>query len=236
MLLLNEAESVRHRLELADNARENIHEVEELVRLRKSIEDFSLKLNQLASNAELLRNEGLTLTPISNLPKVVKLVDEIKVKFSEHKSSKTLKQGRRWSALIKQLKTLLQDIYQSQKSDWLVYFNNNYFGGVPPSQKERILLHTPENDKSLQLYKELYERFSRFKSISPNNKEEFDLLRNLSHQLNSIEFKENAPECVREFLAATNTGANLELLTSEVMDWLRDNNLLNSYIVRTRNI
>lgn len=234
--LLNEAESVRHRLERADNARGNIDEVQELERLLKVTEGFSQKLNQLAYNAELLRKEGLTLTPIPTLPKVIKLVNEIKNKFVENKSSQTLKQGRRWSGLTNQLKSLSQDVYQSQKSDWLLYFDNNYFGGVSPAQKEPLLLRTPENNKSIELYKELYDRFNRFKSKPPRNMEEFGQLRDLSYQLSAIEFEEDAPESVRKFLAATNTGAELELLTSEVMDWLRNNNLLNSYVVRTRNI
>jgi hypothetical protein len=90
----------------------------------------------------------------------------------------------------------------------------------------------------LQTYSEIYPRFISYKTKIPIGEQDFKNLKELSDKLSSIEFQvgEDVPESVKIFFDAINlTGASLELLNIEVINWLKENNLLNNYVVRIRN-
>ena len=53
-------------------------------------------------------------------------------------------------------------------------------------------------------------------------------------KISEIKFQENIPENVKKFFEQTNIGASLEYLTEDVMEWLRENDLLSSFVVRAR--
>jgi hypothetical protein len=96
----------------------------------------------------------------------------------------------------------------------------------------------PENRDALALYKGLYNRLSLYRTTVPSTAAELEEAQESSRQLSGIRFVENndVPSAVREFFNATSSGggANLELLTTEVVDWLRSNGMLNHFAVRAR--
>ena len=79
-----------------------------------------------------------------------------------------------------------------------------------------------------------YQSFIKYRQRPPTSAEEFNELRQLSQRLADIKFQEDVPDAVRKFLDALSVGAGLELLTGEVVAWLRDNKLLANYVVRAR--
>jgi hypothetical protein len=71
----------------------------------------------------------------------------------------------------------------------------------------------------------------------PSDKLGFARLKELSDQLKKIEFDEDLSKEVQHFIAAANLGAGLDLLTPTVIEWLKENELDNHYVVvETRKI
>jgi len=162
------------------------------------------------------------------------LVENVAARFSEETNSKTLTKGRRWSLLIRKLEGLVTQVKDMQTKDWSKFFKDNFFGGVSPDQRRAVLPPTPENAKLLEQYSKLFQQYINYRSKIPQDACEFETLRSLSRQLAQIKFQEDVPINVRKFFEATSAGASLDLLTNEVIDWLRKNNLLGSYVVRAR--
>ena len=120
------------------------------------------------------------------------------------------------------------------RQDWQRYFSEHLFAGLPPDQRRIGLAQIPENKVALDKYTRLYEKFARHRSTVPVTQEAIDEVHALSAALGEITFKEDVPKPVEAFVNAINNGASLRLLTAEVLDWLRENELLDSYVVRAR--
>ena len=126
-----------------------------------------------------------------------------------------------------------------QKQDWKDYFSRKLFGGVPPEQRKQTILQAlPENRKAFERYTYLYQRFSQFRNIVPSTAEVLREVHAFSNELASIQFVENdeVPVPVRAFFNAVSSGsgASLDFLTQEVIEWLRINNMVANYVVRAR--
>ena len=105
-----------------------------------------------------------------------------------------------------------------------------------PDKRSRELTQTPENQRLLNAYRSTYTTFIKYKNTFPESNEAFEELRNASETLAQIRFDEDIPNSVKLFFEATNRGgASLELLTDEVVTWLRTKNSLGSYIVSAKN-
>ena len=119
------------------------------------------------------------------------------------------------------------------------HFATRLFAGVPPEQRKQTIVQTlPENKVALDIYTRLYQRFNKYRNAVPASAEEFDAVQDCSDQLEAIHFVEDddVPGVVKAFFNATSSGsgANLDFLTAEVVDWLRTNNMLANYVVRAR--
>src|SRR5690606_19812048 len=111
-------------------------------------------------------------------------------------------------------------------------------GGAPEQRKQTISMTLPENQKAWDRYKRLYTRFAEYRNTFPATANELEGIQAWSKELSEIRFIENAdiPSAVGEFFNATATGggANLDLLTTEVIAWLRNNDMLDNFSVRAR--
>ncbi|MEI8574776.1 hypothetical protein U737_15180 [Methylomonas sp. LW13] len=236
MLMLDRAQSMLNRLNKAREAGVDKEEATTLDGLRKELEQLANPISQLSFNAKLLSNQGVKLSTVSEFNSAVETVRNVSQRFQEAPKSSTLK-GMRWTSLNNKLKTLSTKSSEAQANDWKVFFSSNFFGGLPPNQRSAQLAPTPENKKALERYRTLYQHFNKYRSNIPRNTEEFDDLRKLSDQLAQIEFQEDVPRDVSKFFQAIGTGgASLEMLTPEVIDWLRSNNSLMNYVVRAKQI
>jgi hypothetical protein len=235
MLMPDKAQAALIRLNKVREARDGVDEAKAIDELRIQLVQLASPIKQLASNAQLLSSQGLKLSPVIEVDSAVETVRKVSARFQEEPKSSTLRQGTRWSGLKNKLEALATKMGEVQVSDWKTFFSSNFFGGLPPVQRGAQLAPTPENKKALDLYKELYQNFIKYRSNIPKDAEEFERLRDMSEQLAQIEFQEEVPDDVRMFFQAMGTGgAGLELLTAEVIDWLSSNNSLNNYVVRAK--
>lgn len=73
---------------------------------------------------------------------------------------------------------------------------------LPPAKREATLAKTPENERALKRYRELYQSFIQYRTKPLTNADNFQKLHLLSQQLTAIKFREDVPEDVRKFLEA----------------------------------
>lgn len=235
-----DAKKVRDRLLSAQAATSNVEEAEALSKKKSELRTLVEKISSLADRRGLLRLGGVTLSePPDDLDKVRQSCNLLLTRFSESPKSSTLVDKQRWKNITDAV-TRFQTIEDTlQKQNWKGYFDTKLFGGVPPEQREQtILMSLAENKTALELYKKLYRRLTTYRTTLPSTAEELIEVQDSSEQLSQIRFIENSdvPSSVREFFKATSSGsgANLELLTSEVVEWLRTNGMLNNFAVRAR--
>jgi hypothetical protein len=234
-MLLADAKTAHESLQGATAAYENLAEAQALLDLHGSLGDCAKRLHELVLRADLLSGYGVSLSPGPDIKAIRKTIINLRTRFDQVSTSRTLTQGKHWNGLLAALDGANVALDASQRQDWKNYFATQLFAGLPPAQRRVGLVHTlPENKLAIDQYTRLYEQFIRYKSIVPSTLETLEDVHRCSDALRKISFVEDVPKDVETFINAVPTGASLELLTSEVIDWLRENGLLGSYMVRAR--
>ena len=239
-MISDEAKRVRERLLRAETASTNVEEAEALSQKKTELRSLVDKVKVLAERRGWLNAGGVTLSdPPDDRDKVRQTCRMLFTRFQESPNSSTLVDKQRWKNLTDAV-TRFQTIEETQqKQNWKSYFEAKLFGGVSPEQREQtILISLTENQEALALYKNLYKRLASFRTAIPTTVEELKSVQNISEELSKIVFIENkdVPLAVRDFFKATSSGsgANLDLLTIEVIAWLRSNEMLNNFAVKAR--
>lgn len=236
MAISDKAQATLFRLNKIIEARDGVDEAKALEGLRGQLLQLADPINLCASNAKLLANQGAALSSVIEIGSVIETVRKVLMRFVEIPKSTTLRQGTRWTGLSSKLEALATKVSEVQANDWKTFFDGNFFGGLPPAQREaKLILAIPGNKEAIERYKMLYQSFIKYRTNIPKDAEELKVIRATSEQLSEIKFEnKNIPDDVRKFFEATNTGASLDLLTNEVIEWLRSNNLLSRYVVRAK--
>ena len=234
MALMDKIQTTLTRLRAIREGQDGINEAIALEALRVKLSQLAMPIESLSSDSKLLRDKGVGLTSVSVITASIDSVTKLSLRFAENTKSATLTQGRGWTDMSTKLTVLTSTVEEVRNNDWKNFFEKSFFGGLPPTKREAILAPTPENKAALLQYKELYQKFIQYRSKIPEDAEEFETIGSLSKQLMKIKFQEDVPNDVRKFFEATNTGASLDLLTNEVILWLRNNDLLSRYVVKAK--
>ena len=237
MSLIKRAKELDKRLCNAIESQNGVKEAQRLHQYHTNLLELVEPISQAKSRIDLLANNGINISPLDAYNEI-EIVEGILNSFKSDLKSNTLTQGIRWKNLSDSLSTFTYQLKEFQLQQWQEYFDSHFFGGETPEIKKSMLPSTPFNLSSLQTYSEIYPNFIRYKIRIPIDEQDFKNLKELSDKLSTIEFQvgEDVPESVKIFFDAINlTGASLELLNIEVINWLKENNLLNNYVVRIRN-
>jgi hypothetical protein len=238
-MLLMDTQSVRDRLTRMEQAKTSVEEATALSVKGNDITRWSAKVQKLSERNRLLIKNNVVKSTKLDVSSVLQIIDLSTQRFAESTQSSTLVAGQRWTRLGGALDALSTSLETLQRQDWLTHFANKLFAGVhPDKRKQTIVQSMPENIAALQKYTQLYERFNKYRNALPTKSEEFDEVLLCSEQLAKIKFQENddVPGPVKAFFNATSSGsgANIDLLSVEVVEWLRTNNMLDNYVVRSR--
>jgi hypothetical protein len=143
-----------------------------------------------------------------------------------------------WTRLNNAAESANQRLRDAGREQWRQFVES--LGHIDSSAiLEGRMLKTPSNEVILAKYKEHYAKYQAAVRVelpsSPTARLELTStvasLQELREQL-----KGSAPEAVRVFLKAIeNGGATLELLTTEVFEWIRENDDPNRFVVKPRN-
>ena len=238
-MLLDEARVIRDRLIKMESASTSVEEAAALSAKANELAVLATRVETVSRRNRLLRERGVPLSPKQGADNARQSVNRLNERFAESPKSNTLVDGQRWTRLTAALGEFSKLTETLQKQDWMNYFTSRLFAGVPPEQRKQTILQTlPENRSALDSYTRLYQRFNQYRNAVPSSAEEFDLVHDCSDKLGAIRFVENddVPGAVKAFFNATSSGsgANLDFLTVEVVDWLRTSNMLANYVVRAR--
>jgi hypothetical protein len=238
-MMLDEARVARARLARADEASSSIEEAEALAKKKNELSALAAKVESLANRRAMLRQGGVPLSATPDVEKAKQLCSMVLARFTESPKSATLVDRQRWTKLSEVLLEFNVSEETLQKQDWKEFYRTRLFAGVSPEQrKQTILMTLTENQKEWDRYKRLYTQFAQYRNSVPVTAEDLGFVQACSKELSEIRFVENddVPVAVREFFNATSSGsgASLDLLTTEVIAWLRANNMLNNYAVRAR--
>ncbi len=196
-------------------------------------ERLELLNKALLVDANLLRTEEIAKADAS----VQALALEAKKVLQDGGNVQDLSKDSLWTKLTKaagSANTLLRD---AAKTQWQQFVES--LGHVDtPQVLEGRMLKTPANEVLLGTYKNhylMYQAAVRAElPISSTTRTDLantvGTLQGLSEQLQGT-----APDSVRKFLKAVGSGgADLELLTSEVMEWLRENDTPSRFVIKSR--
>lgn len=235
-MLLTQATAALERLRLAEAARSGLAEAEALAQLHKELQALVRPLLTVCERARMLRAEGVSITAPTELHKPLQTLVNTLARFNEKPASTTLKQGRRWANLLDALDVLKRTCEASLSNDWSNYVASHLFSGQSPEELRGLLAQTPQNAAQLRTYAEIFRKFAPARALIPASAQALAELREYSRQLSEMRFERDVPEDVRAFFeaAATSAGASLNLLTADVVAWLRKNGHLANFVVRAR--
>lgn len=238
-MLLTDATHATERLTHLETVRSGLAEAQKLEDLRQALQPRAQQLQSLIARREMLRAGGVPTSTAPEISAAIDTVSKVANLFQKSGNASVLTQGSRWTNLVSKLDALTSGLDALQRQDWKTYFANNLFGGLAPEQRRTTLNHHhPGNKKAIERYTQLYMQFNRFRNALPLDAQVLQGILATSTELGEIKFEEssNMPPAVLRFLDSTGTsaGANLELVTAEVIDWLRGSGLLGSYIVRAK--
>ena len=238
-MLLNESQTLRSRLTSIEQAKASVDEASSLSAKANEIAIWSAKVQKLADRNRLLRENKVLRSEVLDVKPILQIITLSSQRFAESPQTSTLVGGQRWTRLGISISELSTTVETLQKQDWVRHFTSNLFAGVPPEQRKQTIVQSmPDNVIALRNYANLYQRFNKYRHLVPANSQEFEEVHSCSELLSAIIFQENddVPGSVKAFFNATSSssGANLDFLTQEVVDWLRANNMLANYVVRAR--
>jgi hypothetical protein len=238
-MLLIEATEAAERLTHLDTARSGLGEAQKFEDLRLQLQQRLQHLRDLIARGDMLRAGGVPTSTPPEIGAARDTVGKVATLFQSSRTASVLTQGSRWSNLVAKLDALVSGMDVLQRQDWKTFFANRLFGGLSPAQRRTTINHHhPSNKKAIEQYTQLYAQFDRFRNTLPPSAQVLQQVLAASSELGDIKFEESSdmPAAVLRFLDATgsNVGANLELVTPEVIEWLRVSGLLNSYVVRAK--
>lgn len=229
--------TLRARLIRIDQMSVNVTEAGALEDLRSELSRRSDKLAPALATQALLAKAGI---PTSSPPSINNLrtrAADLLRRLRAAPTSATLKRGQAWQALLKQIDAACGDLGTSLLDSWRAYRGRAFAGEAPATLRDR-LARTPANDDALERYRGLYQRLQVAFQQLPQDTAAIEQINRLAKQLEATarEFDYDVPGAVKAFLEAVQSvaGAPLDLLTPEVVDWLKANNSFDAYRISAK--
>jgi hypothetical protein len=234
--LLERANQALNSLDEISEAKSEQAEASELGKHLKEFEDVALKAVGESHGRSELIEFGVPLPKVS-LGQTLRRVDEVIDRFEQDPSPATLRKGRKWQQCLDDLSELAINCEHSRRQGWGEFLSELFTGESPEKIKARLAM-TPENKIAVAKYEVAFGKkvaLQREKQITSESVVRAQAIAlELQEAFKEINF--GVPVAVKKFIdaVASYDGAPLSLLTPEVFDWLRDENILESYSVRHR--
>lgn len=144
-----------------------------------------------------------------------------------------------WTRLTVRAKTSNEKVRDAALQAWQGFVQS--LGPIEhPSTLEARMLNTPGNLETLMAYKD---QFAKARSILqaelPANDSDKSILTAAVQSMQELKerLKSSAPEAIRQFLRAVDSGgASLIMATPEVMEWLRANDDPNRFVIKPKGV
>ena len=234
--LPSRATVLHDRLIRLDKMSSNVKEAGTLEGLRSELAPGFKKLCTQLNIRTLLVNNAITVAPPKALLDVRNRANGLLEKFTVDTTAATLKRGRGWSLLLKEVNDASRELESTVQSAWRGYCQNMFTGDTPDGIRTQ-LAPTKSNDDALELYETHFFRLKAAREKLPADQETIDNAQNAAVELEQAAraFDFDVPSDVKKFLEAvlSSDGAQLSLLTPSVEQWLKHNDSFNSYRIRS---
>jgi hypothetical protein len=231
------AAELKVRLSRLHELSSKVEEASNLERLRQDLNKHVERLEPPLEKQALLRTEDIGVPIPVGLVKAARRASGLLEKFKAEPTAATLKKGQTWRVLLDELDSAASDLSQAVLGTWR-RSRDAFFAGDTPSILRGRLARTAENDQALERYRTLYQALDAAFAAAPTNRAAIEEVKRLAQQLERAAqgFNFDVPEAVKAFLEAVQsvTGAPLDLLTPDVVDWLKDNNSFDAYRISAK--
>ncbi|UCI23525.1 hypothetical protein [Mesorhizobium sp. B2-8-5] len=230
------ASALRARLSRLHEMSSNVAEAADLEGLRGQLARHVEKFSGSAEKRRLLTKAGITIVDPPSGAVVRKKATTVLERFAVTPKSATLKRGQAWPTMLEEIDSAARDLQAAVTAAWKAE-RTSLFSGDTPAAIESKLAKTKPNQEALKVYQGLYSQFKALFDSLPPDQATIERARTLGSQLEGVAKAFDfhvAPE-VKAFLEAVQSvlGAPISLLTDEVLAWLRENESLDAYRVKS---
>jgi hypothetical protein len=231
------AAALKGRLLRLNELSAKVQEASDLERLRQ---DLGRRLEKFEPNTQkqaLLQANAVAASSPATVVKMVRRAVGLLEKFQVEPTAATLKKGKIWQTLLDELDEAGSELSEAVLTAWR-RARRDFFAGDTPATLRGRLARTAENDHALEQYRALHQELDTAFSAAPADQATIDQVKRLAKQIEATAqtFNFDVPERVKRFLEAVQSvaGAPLDLLTPEVIDWLKANHSFDAYRIIAR--
>lgn len=235
MTMSERAAHLVRRLGEVHEMKDNVVEAGALSQLQSELAPLAQKFALSNGRVSVLLDAGIRLSLPASLVRFQQKAAKLRSDFTNEPRSPTLKRGQMWVSMMSDGETAVQELTTATKSAWQAH-RTNLYAGKAPGVLNSELAKTTENQITLREYGEVFDQFRSLFDTVPTTSEVIDRAKTLANRLEIIatkfDFQVAAP--IKAFLDAVQTvqGAQLILLTDEVVQWLRESKTLNGYCIK----
>jgi hypothetical protein len=231
------AEKLKARLLRLQDLSSKVEEATNLERLRAELDRRVAKLVPHLQKQILLQKYQLADPLPAAVVNAARRSQGLLEKFKAEPSAATLKQGTIWPTLMRELDGAAGELSKGVLTAWR-RSRKEFFAGDTPTTLRKRLARTAENERALKQYDNLHQRLDVFFATEPVDATTIDEVKHLAQQLEvaAHAFNFDVPEAVKAFLEAVQSvgGAPLDLLTAEVIKWLKANQSFDAYCISAK--
>ena len=169
--------------------------------------------------------------------KVSEAALELSKAFAIDRRSSTLTAGQRWKKFLAELQRVQDSADALSKSTWQEFIQTEV-ALKSPTELEREIPPSPENRAAFALYCEKFSDSEGKLRQSQGGASQIPAIRAAVKDALAAysQLKFDYPPAVAEFLrqSMTPTGVPLDRVSGELLDWLRERNMLGRYAVRNK--
>lgn len=238
MSLVNKYLGVKKQIETLKGLKQNYNEANELQEISNKINELDSKVSEKLENSQLFRKE----CKLKKLPTTfvqTQLIANLSQRFAANPTRQSIVKGKGkdWVKLGEEVDSFTKQVGSALNEAWRE-FCNNAFSGQPPDELKNTIALTEQNESLLGKYKAVYNDFLTSSKQFPKESNDFVKIHDLGITLKTIltQIDTNVPEDVKRFFDNVNYhgGASLELLTTTVINWLREHDSVNRYRITRR--
>ena len=235
MTMSERAANLVRRLGEVHEMKDNVVEAGALSQLQSDLAPLAQKFALNNGRVSVLLDAGIQVSLPASLARFQQKAAKLRNDFINEPRSPTLKRGQMWVSMMSDGETAVQELTTATKLAWQAH-RTNLYAGKAPGVLNSELAKTTENQVTLREYGEVFDQFRSLFDTVPTTPDVIARAKTLANRLEIVaakfDFQVTAP--IKAFLDAVQTvqGAQLILLTDEVIQWLRESNTLNGYRIK----
>ncbi len=232
MQLTNRCGKLSSNIEHLSKLKSGYRETKQLKNKAVSLNQYKQIVKSCLTVTQLFSSEKIIIEQPNDIESIIITIERIENNFLEDPSPQSLTRRNYWTKIEDSLKKLNNSFNKTILTTW-VEFVHGVLPKETPKNLELSIIKTSANNKLLKQYRLLFEELESFKNDLPTKNESFHQVRQLGEKLKEVysQIDRDVPEDVGKFLTAINVGggASLDLLTEEVVRWLKGNNDYQDY-------